>query len=219
MDLEKLEKLSLIVLYQKSTSSSPHFNYNVEFATSFWNLMNVASQALPDHNMLFSQAIKQVVYIEDAKTVIRHLLKIIEIEKESKVLIKDLKIFDSADEKMKQANLCFQNEDYSSALHSLNTALELVLKDKVGIPTTITNINTSNVIDILAKYKIEPYLYLLEARKYVLTVDNKIKHTGYSPSKVDCINGMKAMEGLISKLRSMNIVLSEEQRNKIFDEI
>gem|GEM_PF-2037057 len=138
-------------------------------------------------------------------------------EKESKLLIKEMKIFDSADEKMKQAKICFQNEDYPSVLHSLNTSLELVLKGKLGIPATITNINTSNIIDILAKYKIEPYLYLIEARKYVLTIDNKIKHTGYSPSKIDCINSMKAMEELIGKLRNINLELSEEIRNKIFE--
>jgi HEPN domain-containing protein len=133
------------------------------------------------------------------------------------VSIKEVKIFDNADEKMKQAKTCFQNEDYPSALHSLNTSLELVLKDKLGIPSTKPNINTSNIIDILAKYKIEPYLYLNEARKYVLNIDNKIKHTGYSPSKIDCINGIKAMEELIGKLRSINLELSEEIRNKIFE--
>jgi hypothetical protein len=219
MDLEKLEKLARIVLDQQTNPVSSYFQYNVEFETSFWNLMSVASQTLPDHKVLFSQATKQVSTVGQAKMVVRHLLEIIEIEKETEVLIKGMKIFDSADEKIKQANICFQNGDYSSALHSLNTTLELVLKDKVGIPTTITSINTSNVIDVLAKYKIEPFLYLLEARKYVLIIDNKIKHTGYSPSKIDCINGMKAMEGLMSKLRITNLDLSEEVRNKIFDGI
>ena len=138
-------------------------------------------------------------------------------EKESKVLINEMKIFHSADEKIEQAKFCFQNEDYPSVLHSLNTSLELVLKNKLGIPATKLNINTSNIIDILAKYKIEPYIYLIEARKYVLNIDNKIKHTGYSPSKIDCINGMKAMEELIDKLRNINLELSEEIRNKIFE--
>ena len=138
-------------------------------------------------------------------------------EEETIVSIKEMKIFDNADEKMKQAKICFQNEDYPSALHSLNTSLELVLKDKLGIPSTKPNINTSNIIDLLAKYKIEPYLYLTEARKYVLNIDNKIKHTGYSPSKIDCINGIKAMEELIGKLRNINLELSEEIRNKIFE--
>jgi hypothetical protein len=104
-----------------------------------------------------------------------------------------------------------------STFHNLNTALELVLKDKLGIPATITGINTSNIMDVLTKYKVEPYLYLEEVRKHVLVIDNKIKHQGYCPSKIDCINGIKAMEELIAKLRNTDIELTEEIKNKIYE--
>ena len=127
-----------------------------------------------------------------------------------------MKIFESAEEKIKQASLSFRNNEYTSTFHNLNTALELVLKDKIGIPTTITKINTSRIIDILFKHKVKPYLYLVEARKHVLLIDNKIKDQGYSPSKIDSINGIKAMEELISKLRGKEIKLTEEIRNKIY---
>jgi hypothetical protein len=177
--------------------------------------MVISSNTLPEYETLFTSAIRIIGNIDDANSVIRHLLDILEIEKESKVLIKEMKIFDSADEKMKQAGLCFQSEDYPSVFHNLNTTLELVLKDKLNIPTTITNINTSNIVDVLVKYKVEPYLYLTEAKKHVLTIDNKIKHQGYSPSKIDAINGIKAMEDLISKLRNKELVLTDEVRNKI----
>jgi len=110
----------------------------------------------------------------------------------------------------------FGKEDYSSVVHNLNTVLELVLKDKVGIPTTITKINTSTIIDILVKEKVEPHLYLVEAKKHVLRIDNKIKHQSYSPSKIDCINAIKVMEELISRLRGKELKLSEETRNKIY---
>jgi hypothetical protein len=218
MDLDKLEKLAKIVLAKKpSYPSVPNFNYNQEFAMMFRNLMMVATESLPEHTLLFSSAIKNTFNFDDARSIICHLLEILKIENESKALINEMKIFDSADEKMKQAGLCFERGDYPAVLNCLNTVLELVLKDKLNIPATITNINTSNIIDILVKYKIEPYLYLIEARKYVLTFDNKIKHTGYSPSKIDCINGMKAMEELIGKLRNVNLELSEEMNNKIFE--
>ena len=191
------------------------FVYYPEHLARFRNLIVISSNTLPEYETLFTSAIRIIGNIDDANSVIRHLLDILEIEKESKVLIKEMKIFDSADEKMKQAGLCFQSEDYPSVFHNLNTTLELVLKDKLNIPTTITNINTSNIVDVLVKYKVEPYLYLTEAKKHVLTIDNKIKHQGYSPSKIDAINGIKAMEDLISKLRNKELVLTDEVRNKI----
>jgi hypothetical protein len=139
------------------------------------------------------------------------------LEKESNSLIKEMKIFESAEEKMKEVGFCFQKEDYVSTFNNLNTALELILKDKVGIPTTITNVNTANIIEILVKYKVEPHLYLDEVRKRVIHIDNKVKHQGYIPSKIECINGIKAMEELISKLRTADIKLSEEIKNKIYE--
>jgi len=82
---------------------------------------------------------------------------------------------------------------------------------KVGIPTTITKINTPKIIDVLVKHKVEPYLYLAEAKKRIVMIDNKIKHQGYLPSKIDCIHGIKAMEEVISKFRTKEI------KNKIYE--
>jgi len=50
---------------------------------------------------------------------------------------------------------------------------------------------------------LEPCLYLLWARKHAFVVDNRIKHQGYSPSRVDCDNGIEAMEELIAESRNM----------------
>lgn len=117
---------------------------------------------------------------------------------------------------MKQTGLSFRKEDYASAFHNLNTALELILKDKCGIPTTITDINTSNVIELLVKYKIEPYAHFSESRKRVTDVANRVKHQAYVPSKKEAIFGIKAMEELISQLRDKEIKLTNEIKEKIF---
>jgi hypothetical protein len=90
--------------------------------------------------------------------------------------------------------------------------------DEASIPEVLTQ-NTAKIIDILVKYKIEPYLYLMEADKKILQIDNKVKHQGYPPSKINAINGMKSMEELLSKIRDINITLSEEIKNKIFQDI
>mgnify|MGYP001616842579 CR=1 FL=1 len=47
-------------------------------------------------------------------------------------------------------------------------------------------------------------------------MDNKVKHVGYVPSKIDCINAIKAVEELFQKLDKENIVLSGEIKNKIY---
>lgn len=218
MDLDKLEKLANLVLKEfpiVQYGSSKSFIYYPECAAAFNNLMAVASKTLPEHKLLFDSAITSISNMNEAKRLIRHLLDIIEIEKISSLRVKEMKVFQSAGEKMKQAGLSFQNEDFPSTFHSLNTAFELVLKDKIGIPTTITGINTSNIVEVLIKHKVEPYLYFKEVKKRVTEIDNKIKHQGYSPSKIDAINGIKAMEDLISRLRDKELKLTEEIRNKI----
>jgi hypothetical protein len=220
MDLDKLQKLAWIVL---ETLKAYPDNYTVslhaDLISTLTNFLTIAKDKLPEHQTLLEIGLKKIpsASVEEATRLIKHTIRIIELELASKQRIEELRIFEGADEKMKQAGICFRNGDYSSVINSLNTAFELILKDKIGIPTTITGINTSNVIDLLVKYNAGPVLYLNEARKHVLVVDNKIKHQGYSPSKFDCINGVKAMEELVAKLRNTEIKLSEEIRNKIYE--
>lgn len=223
MDLEKLEKIAKLVLEDLSSHSrNTDISYYTDLKAKVRNLLNVASKCLPDHRELFATTYAQIdamsgLYVSQACSVIKHLLAIIEIEKVTETKIGEMKIFESANEKLKQAGLSFRNEEYSSVSHNLDTALELVLKDKLGIPTTITKINTSRIIDILVKHKVQIHPYLTEAKKHIVRIDNKIKHQGYSPSKIDCINGIKVMEELIAKLRDKEIKLSEEIRNKIYE--
>ena len=227
-DLERLEKLARLV-YEELSRISRQGAYLRSFTSSnikFKNLISVASQVLPEHKSLFALTLKEAdgnyissLTVNEARSIILHLLDIIQIEKSSEISIEEMKIFESAEEKLKQANLSFQKGDYASAIHNLNTALELILKDKLGIPVTITKINTAKIIDILVKHKIGPHLYLKEVKKHILIIDNKIKHQGYSPSKIDCINAIKAMEELLSKLRSTKIELNEEIKNKIYKEL
>jgi HEPN domain-containing protein len=225
MDLEKLELLAKVVLESlnlRKCSANEIVARHDHLEAEFKNLMTVAINTLPEHKELFTVTYEKTnldygITVDEARSVISHLLDVILIQKTTETKIREMKIFESAEEKMRQAGLSFRKEDYSSTFHNLNTALELVLKDKVEIPTTITGINTSNIIDVLTKYKVESFLFLEEARKHILLIDNKIKHQGYSPSKADCINGIKAMENLIAKLRNTEMKLTEEVKNKIYD--
>ena len=217
MDLEKLEKMVKIV-HKDLEGMSVSFDQYPTIHAEIKNLAAIASKVVPDYDEFFKTISTELKDFDtfDAKQAIMHILTIIELEKESESKIKEMKIFESAKDKLKQASLSFRKDDYTSVFHNLNTALEMVLKDKLGIPITITKINTSKIIDILVKHKVEPFLYLTEAKKRVVLIDNKIKHQGYSPSKIDCINGIKAIEELISRLRGKDIRLTEEIRNKIY---
>jgi HEPN domain-containing protein len=219
MDVEKLEKLAKLVLTELPNESYIKLLINEHLAAKFMNLMVVARNSLPEYTELFNTAYKNTDLLSSAqaRSIVVHLLEILEIERASETNIEKMKIFEGAEEKLKQVNISFRKDDYTSAFHNLNTALELVLKDRLGIPSTITSVNTSNIMDVLTKYKVEPYLYLEEARKHVLVIDNKIKHQGYCPSKIDCINGIKAMEELIAKLRNIDMKLTEEIKNKIYE--
>lgn len=223
MDLDKLEKMANLVSKQIcKIDYLRSFQYHPDVEASFKNLMQVANKVLPEHRELFSVAYQGVssedkeIDLNDASSIINHLLEIIELERNTNIKLKEMKIFEGAEEKLEQAANSFRKEDYCATFHNLNTVLELVLKDKLNIPTTLKGINTSNIMDILTKYKVEPYLYLEEARKNVLVIDNKIKHQGYVPSKIESINGIKATEELLSKIKNVRLNITEEMRNKIF---
>lgn len=240
MNLEKLEKMVNVVIGdllvedgKREPKRDSYGNYSggrtkelrfiPQMEARVKNLMNVALKVLPDHQDLFTITYNQInakyrqLKISDAISVLRHLLEIIRIEKIGEEKIQAMKIFESAEEKMKQVNLSFRKGDYNSCFNNLNTALELVLKEKLKIPLTITKVNTAKIVEILVKHKIEPYLYLSEAKKHITNIANKIKHSGYTPSKSDCIFAIKAMEELFAQLKATTMELSEEVRNKIHE--
>lgn len=230
MSLVKLEKTINSVLKQLSKYPTYRNLVDEKFPMAqVKNTINLAHKILPEHEDFFLSVYNEIeldvkrtyakIDMDDASSILKHILELIEIEKSTQSKLSEDKIFEGALEKMKQAGLSFRNNDYNSTLQNLNTSLELLLKDKLGIPTTITKINTSNIIEILVKYKIEPFSYLDEAKKRVILIDNKIKHQGYVCSKIESINALKAMEELISKLRDKEIKVTEEIQKKIYQSL
>jgi len=230
MDLESLENMIKLTLedLKKVIKKEPYYRFlrsYVPLREMVANVINLSHKALPEHSAFFTSVYRSVTNPDSdfntyaARDSLLHILDIIDIEKSSLAKIQEMKIFESAEEKMKQVNLSFQEKNYTSCFSNLNTALELVLKDKLRIPLTITKVNIAKIVDILVKHKIEPYLYLSEARKHITDIANKMKHTGYSPSKSDCIMAIKAMEDLITQLKSTEMKLSEEIKKKIHEEL
>ena len=127
------------------------------------------------------------------------------------------KVFATAEEKLKESAASLSRDDFVGVINNLNTSLELALKDRLGIPNTISKVRTGRIIDVLVARKLGPYRYLIEAQKHVLQLDNKVKHQGYLPSKADCINALKAMEDLLQKLKAWRVKLTKEVQNEVFE--
>lgn len=232
MDLDKFDKMIDVVLSDLSKYNGEIVTNNGVLEAEVKNILTVASSTLKEHETFFKNILTEIKtddnqFYRDARSfskveaiyVLKHIKEIVEIEGVSIEKTDELKLFESANDKIKQAGLAFKENDYPSVFHSINTALEMVLKDKLGIPSTIIGINTSNIIEVLVKYKVEPYLYLSEAKKHVVLIDNKVKHEGYLPTKVDSISALKTMEELLSKLKDKEVNLTDEIRNKIYERL
>ena len=114
MSLEKLEKLLQIVNRDfNDTKCRGHYlvNTHPEYSFEFKNLMTMAAKILPDHAELFVQTYEQIdrehhpLDFPQARSILWHMLQVISLEKSSAAKGDEMKIFENAEVKMKQANL------------------------------------------------------------------------------------------------------------------
>jgi hypothetical protein len=194
---------------------------NVKFA-KIDRFLTLAVAALPDHQqhlLARANSWRQDArrYNTEAIQFIKDVLDLLSFEEKTQEKISHQELFASAEDKVKEAGKSFSNNDTSSVMNNLNTALELVLKDKLDIPTTISKVNTARIIELLVSNRVGPYPYLAEVRKNVLDVDNKTKHQGYVPSKTDCITAIKSMEDLMMKLKTTQVAVTPQVRNAIYE--
>jgi hypothetical protein len=226
MELSKIKDLiNLLFVESLQYSKSDYLRWHTVYKSKISGALNIILTNMPEHEIFIKQIyieineIGSTIVISQINDVLKYIISIIDIEMVVKKDVDEYRFFDSANDKYKQAGLSYEKDDYSAVFNNLNSAFELIIKDKLGIPSTITKINTAKIVDILVKYKIEPYLYLSEAEKRILQIDNKVKHQGYNPNKIDAINGMKSMEELLFKIKEMKINLTDELKNKIFQDI
>lgn len=193
---------------------STHYMLNSEFDY----ILRLAKEQMPDLESFINdmQGRHLDFTIGDAIKCCSYLLGMLDIEDISKMNIEKGNIFQGARDKLNEASVCFRGNDCTGTINNLNTCLELLLKEKFHIPTTIRGINTANIIEIAIKHNIGPTKFFEQARKYVTDVDNKIKHTGYVPSKPETIHALKSMEELSRELENCQITLTEDIINKIY---
>jgi len=225
MDLQKF-RLTLTKL-NDDISKNNHL-YLIDEPILFARLQQAVSMAakiLPDHKHFFETAWTVAnkssdwgIDKDDAIKLCNYTLELIDSESTTEKKIEERKLFQSAKDKLIEAGKSLRNDDLNSVLNNLNTSLELALKEKLSIPTTIPNIKTANIIEILVKHNLGPVDYLKEVKKHVFT-DNKVKHVGYVPSKIECINAIKSVEELFQKLDKMDTTIDKEVRDKIFNAV
>jgi hypothetical protein len=184
------------------------------------DLLFNARDILPDHEVYLSNLYRNyegavVLRYGDAITAMEYIERLFAIGDELDE-VKERKFLQDAKDKLKEAGLSFEHEDYSSVINNLNTATELALKDELDIPNTISKINTRKILDICISEKIGPIDYLKELIKHVLEIDNKVKHQGYSPDKIDCINAITAVEEFLKKANKYPLKMNDVVKKKIF---
>jgi len=178
------------------------------------DIMIAVSPVLPEHKTFISQVMNFNEY-EPISSALKEIVALLDISEQAIQNIDEGKIFASVEDKIKQAGISFKNQDYPGVFNNLNTALELMLKEKLQIPTTITDINTTNIIEILISEKLGPTKHLEEVKKRLL-FDAHTKHRGYIPQPNECVHALKAMEDLKKVLEPMTMVLSEGVQEKIY---
>jgi hypothetical protein len=209
--------LKELVVYGSIGTSNPIYSKLKKF-------FDISLVALPDHRDFVGRTTSY--WLEDstrnadeATRIINSILDLMSFEQATQEKISEQKLFASAQDKLKEAGRSFEAEDYVSVMNNLNTALELVLKDKLEIPTTIKSINTAKILDVLISNRVPHYLFLDEAKKHVLQIDNETKHRPYNPSKADCIIAIKSMEDLMAKLKSTQFNLNSDVKAAIYKDL
>jgi len=190
--------------------------------SKFLNLNSIAAKELPEHNVFFNSvwAERYSLHVSDAVEFCDYILELLELKTSSEKRIDQRKIYHEAGDKLKEAGVSFSKGDSTSVINNLNTCIELVLKDKLDIPITITKINTNKIIEICIAHKVGPVEFLKEIKKNVLEIDNKIKDKGYSPSKKECIDAIKATENFLKKAKKYSFKkVTGEIKEKIYSEI
>lgn len=218
---DKLRILITKLLPELSPNDFFRISGNLVLNTKFDYILNIAKEQMPNMEF-FIRTMQNRPFdftVSDAFKCCTHLIEMLDIEDTFKINIEQGNIFQGARDKLDEASVCYRNDEYVGTINNLNTCLELLLKEKFRIPTTIKGINTAKIIELAVKYDLGPIKFFEQARKHVTDIDNKIKHVGYAPSKSDTIHAIKSMEELSKELENCSIELEEEIINKIYSGI
>lgn len=206
----------------KMHRSVEYFYVTETLYAKYLDFLNEAKAKLPGHRTFFDTTIFNLennissYSFNDAIQAIDYIIDLLLFEEETNKDQTSTRLFKSSEDKMKEAEIAFEKKDWDGCMNNANTALELMLKEKLGIPTTIKKIKTGRIIDYLLKINKGPTPFLKEAKSKILGEDNPAKHIAYSPDKSACVYALKALEELKRELKSKEINLTEEETKDIF---
>jgi hypothetical protein len=203
-------------------------NKPVEYA-KFQNLLTLAMKLLPCNRAYFKAyweatghritplygEAEHWINVREARKVIEDIFGFISFERTIEGEIKQGNLFHSAEEKLELAGIAFRNQSWPDVFTNIHSAVELALKEKLGIPLTIPEIKLGNVIEICVKEEIGPYRFMAQVKKYCF-LDNQVKHVGYKADQVDCTRALKSVEDLFRELKKSEIKLTPAAESKIF---
>ena len=206
----------------KMVRNAEHFDSSGTPYAKYLDFLNETKAKLPRHRTFFDAAIFNLqnntsfYSFDDAIQAIDYIIDLLLFEEETNKDQTSTRLFKSSEDKMKEAEIAFEKKDWDGCMNNANTALELMLKEKLGIPTTIKKIKTGRIIDYLLEINKGPTPFLKEAKSKILGENNPAKHIAYSPDKSACVYALKALEELERELKSKEINLTEEETNDIF---
>src|SRR3989338_3099459 len=143
MDIEKFTSM-ILSLQGELTILHSFYLEDIILRARLMQILEGGSKLLPDHRPFFESLLDSFEGIiptkiptKEALSVCNYTFELINLEKSSEKKIEEKKLFQSAKDKLKESGKSFEKEDWDSVLNNLNSAIELALKEKLNIPTTI----------------------------------------------------------------------------------
>jgi len=200
-----------------------YYSHSERVLTQFSMVMQVYLSLLPDlknsmiieYGALFKGDYKpRTSGINDF---LEHWTDILKIYQKEEEAIEEGNIFLSVEDKMKRAEKSVKEGNPEGLFSNLHTAIEIIIKDKLGIALDMDGAKLGKVMGICMRNKVfnNQESILQSIRSNVCDVDNKIKHSGYNPTGNDINNGL-----LITK-QFLRVIKSEAPKidDKVKEEI
>ena len=221
--------LKLLEKYMKADyhtwSSSEHHYENIDRVLSQLKIViSLFMTLLPSYQKTIAEEYNSVTnrgysYPRDFQIyrLLEHCIDLLDISFVGEEEIEEGHVFLGIKEKLKQAGQSFRNNDYPGLFSSLHTAVELTIKDRLGIPLNIGEIKIGRVIGVCIKKNVFPNTgaLLKDLDEKICQIDNDIKHKGYNPSPDQSSKALLVAEQSLRLLEKASPILDKKTREEI----
>ncbi len=211
------EKLAAIINELTSKIKKGDVYYaNQDVKNSFSKLMRTVEDVFPEKKLRIQELKTKVMarnhgpYGSDILETCREIASFIEKKKD----IKEGKAFLSSKDLFEKAKVVFRNGDEAYAITLCDSAVEIFLKERFDVPSTIIGAGSVKFLSECMILNIPNglNLYLNEVKNKVSQMSNQVKHKSYVPNRLDAINALKATEELFVRKSWFENLTYEEKR-------